>query len=827
MTSSVRRGLLLLGGVALVVWLGTSIASRVPPAGSAVPEHAGTPEGSDPELRGHDAPTPTVPAATPDEAVADADGVTLVGRVLDGVTYRGRAGIPVSAHCPDRAPIESTTTADGAFRLEFGPRPSTALDAALRVLAEEGRGATAVVSIDPVGPDVENVGTLLLRPTTTLVVRTVHGGKPVADARVYASSRPIRMRPQKGAHFSFSRAGPGFAHEASSDDAGLARLENVATGAVRVLALAPGPLRGELLLSTGGATTPVELTLVEARDLRVEVVEKDTGDPFPGCALVLTVDGRPLHEPGLRPITNAEGVAVAGSLPDDVAIRVVVIGPEWCSAYMRGVSRTAEPGVRALRVEIPAPHTLRFPLVAEDGPHPTDGTRVALEQGPWAFWPGTRIGLAREGVVEGGDLVVGIHGASPERALVRLPDGRVGNLRLALDYDREKRRSKLRLPLHPVVFRAPRTVSVEVTERGTGRPAADVAVRVRLAGGPRVPSLRTDVHGVAVIQGLPVLSGWVSVCANPSWIRPHRHGVFSQRTDIDLEEGGAELQFTVQPIEEGVLKVTTEGRPGFPRGFCVELKLLPEGLSWRTPHDVVFDAARSEVRFRLRPPLAEATPPARIGRHKGTLLARLTSDTHATTYVRLEAGRPLHATVDLVPAGSLLTRVVKPAGMTLSVLLEVQGQDGAWTPAWESPVVPFSGAEEGDLYDGLRPGLYRLHATRLDWTSEHVEVRPGPTPARLVWDLTPVGFAEGEVVLPAGVDPQGLKIFVLEAEGPPRIVAATVELDGTSFRVQVPGDRPVVLKPSHPECEPDAQEGSVTVTRAEKGLRLRMNPRLR
>ena len=69
------------------------------------------------------------------------------------------------------------------------------------------------------------------------------------------------------------------------------------------------------------------------------------------------------------------------------------------------------------------------------------------------------------------------------------------------------------------------------------------------------------------------------------------------------------------------------------------------------------------------------------------------------------------------------------------------------------------------LYAALRPGRYRLYAEALQWSSDEVLVRAGPEPARLVWDLTPKEYAEGDVVLPPGVDPKGLKATVEKFNG--------------------------------------------------------------
>jgi hypothetical protein len=814
------------GGLALAAWLFATLLAKPSdeesgPLATKQPESA-----SGPELQGREMPGPThSPEGTPEGST---DGVRIVGRVVDETGGKAGPGVKVRVVAEGADAGHATTDAQGQFTFMYRPRPPYEVEVTLAAVAPSGRSCAACAQVAPAGPSVIDVGVLHLRAVTTLVVRTVSSGQPVAGARVYASSLPMHRRPQRGRGNRLGRPEAGFTHHATSDANGHARLVDLPVGAVQLLGVADGPRRGESVVSTQSHVSPIDLELVPARDLRVQVVWAADGRPIPGCVLIArNRDGIPTHEPGPRPVTDADGVAIVRGLPDDEAFEVVAIHTEWCSAYMMGLADTAEPGARALRIEIPAPTTLRFPFHAEDGPAPPDGTRVELDQSGWAFWPGTRLGLAPFGVIDGTEVVVDLHRLFHERATARLPDGRVGGFTLSSDYDRETKISRPRMPLQTIVFRKPRTVHVQVRERGTGRPVADVSLRAFLKSGDRRSlAMRTDEAGEARLEGLPAGQGWVSVCLNPDLVMLSRQGVFSPRQSIDLEGGDAHLEFEVEPRQEAVVEITTEGRDVLPPGFSAAAWLLPEGLAWRSPASLVVDYDACRVRLPFRPPPAEPSPPARPGGM--TVLFRLASDTHATEYLRLDARGKLTTSIDLLPAGSLVTRIVKPDDMLVSTRLEVAGVDGVWTSVWDGAVVPFpEEIEHGELYTALRPGRYRLSAERLHWSSDEVIVRAGPEPAELVWDLTPKEFAEGDVVLPPGVDPKGLRIFVMEAEGGPRIVSSTSDLGGTHFRVQIPGDRPVVLTPIHPDCQPDEEEGEVTVTHAEKGLRLRMVPRAR
>ena len=814
---SKSRILLLLAAIALVVWGLYRVTSDTPPRSDGPALPAPSPEVPEAELQGR-APLPAAEEAS--SAPVPPEGVQIVGHVHDGRTPRGVAGARVAASCPGREDWETTTTAEGAFTLLFGAHPKAEETVSLLVRAPDGRATCAAAVVSPGGPDVVDVGTLVLRAAADLYVKAVRAGEPVPGASVYVSSRARRYAPRSG--FDPRRTWPGFAHQARTDETGGARLEGVPEGALRVLVLTEDALRGERFLVWKGGASPVVVELGEGRNLVVTVVRKESGEPVPDCALVLDTPRGYLEEPGPPGITDADGMAILRGVPNDITFRVSVIGPEWHSAYIRDVTKYAEPDTREMRVEIPAPLELRIPVVVVDGPALPDGLRVPLEQVSRGRDPRTRLGLSREGVVEGNELVVALYHIFHERATARLPDGRVGTLRIATDYDKEAGRSTVRLPLDPIVFTRSRSIEVEVVERETGAPAVGVSVRPFLKLGDRSPPpALTNVEGRVTLTGLPAVRGWVSVCSNPDLIRTSRQGVFSQRIDVDLTERDAGVRFDVPAVTTGVLHVTAEGRPGFPPGFQVELWMLSEGLTWRTPPGVVYDTEASEVRFRVRPPIVEATPPANGAHRPGTMLLRVSSDAYATEHVRMEAGKPLVATVDLLPAGSLRTHVVKPEGSTARPRLEQRSADGGWGSVWNGPVRPYEG-ERGDLYLGLRPGRYRLHDGRLSLTSVEVYVRPGPEPTDLYWDLTHSEFAEGEILFPAGVEPQGADVFVLPVEGPPRILSSASATPDGRFRVHVPGDVAVYLRPRHLDCIPDPDQERVVLTKGRSGVRLRM-----
>ena len=745
--------------------------------------------------------------------------MTVVGRVVDAA-HREQPGIPVHLNCSYAPPQQAVTGRAGDFRFNLPSRPNARVEAAILATAPDGTAATATAEIDPLGPPEIRVGVLILRATVDLEVRVLHADRPIRGARVFAGSVPLRHAIRDDGRM--VRPWRGWSHEAVSDDRGLATLERVPVGAVRLLAIADGPLRATARLRTDEVGTPFELSLSAGRDVRVEVVSEEGDVPIPGCVLDVSCEEEPIETPWPRATTDERGVAVLAAVPDDVTLSILIGGPDWCSSYLPGVTLSAPPGTRTVRAQVPTPARLQIPIVAEDGPLPADGTFVELYQDGWVWWPGMRTGLARQGVVNGRALVIEVRGSATQQAIARLPDGRIGVLALKVGDVLAGKQPR------PVVFRNPREITVRVSERRTGEPARGVVVSFTVArGGVTVPRTRTDTDGLAQLTGLPAVRGWVAVCSNPDGLPAYRQGLFSQRQEVDLANENADLTFHVEEIVDAVVEVRTERGPGLPEQLGVQMYQHPNGVGWTTPLDLRFDPVRGSVQFRVRRPLTRPLPPAILPIGPSRIEVRVTSATHATEYADLEFDERLNrltAQLRLAPAGSLVARVREPRGQIHTVSLERRDAKEQWTAVPDGPLVSLGSSDE-DRYEALRPGLYRLRETELGWVSESVEVRSHTTPAVLDWDLVSTGWAEGVVELPKGIRPEGLDVLVLAPGDVPRVLGVHREVVGTSFRVQVPGDRPVLLAPVHPQCTPDPADGHLTVTQPEQGLRLRMQSR--
>ena len=267
-------------------------------------------------------------------------------------------------------------------------------------------------------------------------------------------------------------------------------------------------------------------------------------------------------------------------------IELHIAGPDWASAFLK-MPRQVPADVTTFRTEVPVPTKIIVPVEAHDGPFPADGTRVALEQSSWAWWPGTRCYLAREGVIHKGYLVMeryATHGWVRTRA--RLPDGRTGHIHMRMpdELDGAWRAEDA------VVFRSSRSVDLHITERRTGRPAVGVSVTLRApeGGDPRsgpvqLGPVRTDEQGRARIEGAPATMGTINLCSNPDWVAEYRQHVFAPQATVDLTESDVSLELLVEPIVDVVVRIRVEGRPGLPAGDGRAALRLAAGGGRRTP----------------------------------------------------------------------------------------------------------------------------------------------------------------------------------------------------------------------------------------------------
>jgi hypothetical protein len=335
------------------------------------------------------------------------------------------------------------------------------------------------------------------------------------------------------------------------------------------------------------------------------------------------------------------------------------------------------------------------------------------------------------------------------------------------------------------------------------------------------PIALTDENGMAEITGLPPTTVSVLAVSAPDFIPRDRLAAFARRHDVDLaSRDDAELELTVEPVLAASVLVRVGGEAGLPAGTRVDARVLPEGDVWHVPPSVQYDAAAGVVGFPVRLPWGTSGPPRPQG--PSLVEVRVISPGFGIEAVVLQRpqGEPrLVGEVDLVPAGELEVGVLGAADWVGKVVLERASVDGVWR-RHPRGAAPFSGGPDAVVWRDLARGPFRLSCPALDIVSDAIRPPPEGGPWEFVWDLRGRGWAEGEILLPPGVDEHGLELLV---DGEPRrSVWAPARLTGRFFRVMVPGERTVTLTPRHPDCHPDSVDGSIVVREPRAGLVLRM-----
>lgn len=781
------------------------------------PDEGPDPSPSEVAGRAPAAPTSLAGAGQDDEAIASdapsgadapADGTSpfrIVGRVFDG-GYRPAPDVLVTVEDGRSAPATDRTDAEGRFDVPIPTAPAAATEYGVRARAVDGRCAATFVRGLP-GRPVAEAGGLVLVVGHVLEVRAVADGRPVTNAEVHVSTvlpfAPPSFVSGSGAPF------VGWSHRARTDGSGVAHLDAVPLGDVRVLVRGPGPVRGEARVQRReAAAEPVLVRCEPARDVEVIVVRAETGAPIEGAHLQpYDEDGWPPSDPGATPDTDAQGRALFRAVPFHPTFSVTVVhdGVRWPFGFSRLTA--VPPLATTLRIEMPRGDTLRFPLEPGDGPLPDAGTGVRVRTIADDEWVAAgdlrRDGRVRDGAVE----IVRVRGESV-RAVLSLSDGRVAEART-------ERVSGLVTP-QPVRFRSPRTLTVRLTDVDGGT-AAGCDVRLFLEGGARASvSTPVDSTGRATFPGLLARAYDVRVDPCPELVEPYRRGVFRVSERVDLSEGDVTLAVVVARREEALVRVRIAGVPGLPRDVVIRAGLSSETLDPRVPEGVVVDGSAGEIRILVRPPPGLLPYLELSTRDYGSARARL---------ARGEDGR-LGGVIDLAPTGRILLRTRVPADRDAAwaegIDPERLGDDGRYVPAGVGPLPPLDDRPDL-LYLGVPPGRYRARDGRTGRVSDPVEVIAGRDPALLVLDVSRSQVVEGTIELPEGLGPEKARVLVLgegidpEGAHPPITVLAP-----DRFRVTIPGDRPVRLVPAAEGCVPDPALPEVVLESAAPGIRLRL-----
>lgn len=430
-------------------------------------------------------------------------------------------------------------------------------------------------------------------------------------------------------------------------------------------------------------------------------------------------------------------------------------------------------------IEIPDGARVGFKVVATEGPIPKKGTVLHLSlhpsYGSTGYFPSTASMAGDRVVVDG--LTPGVRGM-----LARAPDGSLAILEL--DDDGLKTGRGLDTSFH-----RPRTANVRVL-RSDGSPAMGLLVELE-SGAPFEPaaSAPLDADGRAELDNLHAKPYRLSarIAGRPEW------EAWFLGT-VDLKTGDAQLEVTLEPEIDVLLRVRVDGVARLPGSLAIGVR------GGRRSGEAKEDPETGSVRFSVQP---FGTDPLRVA---------ITADGFPYTTLPIPKDtNPAVVNVDLVSGATATVAIVPPNDDRYELQLEQwRDKSDSWIPVRHS--LRQRGAATIRLTD-LVPGRYRIADALSGLCSPEAELRAGAEHQFAV-NLATTGWVEGRVVVPDGQDVRGALIHAtgegLSTAGRFGKRAIGTTPDGT-FKARVPGDRPVTLAVSHPLLLPDPRHGTITV----------------
>ncbi len=749
--------------------------------------------------------------------------VLWTGRVVDA-RRNPVAGVEVKLHIGSSARTSARSGRDGRFELAAG-RDWVALlpeDSAANVLTARGPDGTfgaqqvwlprpdGSIFTPPRDPDdtaPDDLGTLVLLPAHALDVSILDATDAVEiEVRSLALQQFVLARASLGgettAHFDALPAGP---------------LLVQATDGARSASQ-------RVFLPDEGAVT---LALRPLHAFDVLVVDIGSGAPIPGArvrvhesyAIPATFEGGGMSAQDVHarrelslPVapTNREGRTRIEGLESARGMELSIEASGYRSVPDRSdhgsqlvpLNRDGE----TTRVELHrrTRRTVRWPIVAGDAPVPADGSRVELHVAP-----GSSMDRANEpagvGRMDGSQLVV--EGFESHRAfLARADDGALA--RVWVDLGAELGQSSS--------FSPPRAIEVVVRSLAS-EPVRGAAVAAFNQGNyPVCDFVRTDDQGRATLTGL--FGELVNVYVLPPGRKTSRFNAGA----VDLSKGDGRIEAVLPGTFLARASVTVDGEVRLPAKFD----------AWPPP--IEEDAERGEWIFELARPAAGETT---------SVLVTATGLAPARAKVAPSAdGQPTPFTLEFTSAGELFVEVRGTPSRTPEVVLEsFDEKANAWTGgglrSFNGLRTP-NGPRGGFRFAGLTPGRWRALDRVSRVVSSEATIAPGALRANVVLEIGADQWVTGRVEVPTGTDLSSVVVVVdgvapredrwsrLPGQTPP--AGVRVEAD-TSFKVRIPGDREVVVRPWHPWLAPDpativrtAQQRDGVVLKLVAGRELRL-----
>jgi hypothetical protein len=736
------------------------------------------------------------------EALAARASVTLTGRVVDG-SWRPVPGAPLRVVRPDVPARTTSADKSGRFRIDLGPWGAKSVIHGTIVAGDAKIGA-CLASIYPSRTDPRNhdLGDLVLRPAGSLDVLVRDGNAAVAGAAV-AIVGAYRFQ--------------GYAHDTvASDDFGRAVLTPVPQGSVTVMAWTLDGRVGSRICEVPLRTaSPLVIELGLGNVLEVTVRSREDHRPVPGASIELFERERDvgfrmsgyLHRAGAatRPITTDESgtASIAGIMPD-LPLLASATAPGFAAPRLEDAVEVA-PHAREVTIELLPLVEAGFPL-ADPADAPPDGTELSVVADPLA--PRTTPLAARARIA--GRFVV-VEGLATEflSVLVQAKDGRVGRI---------ARGTRFR-PADPVSFRAPRFLDVDVFR----------------ADGSRAPGVRVTVCSYPIYGfGASAVTGDTGcIRIGPFWGGDAEiyvdDGVGELRhcASAKMGDGDAKVRLDLAGVINLVIRCTLDGERRLPPEFDLWVKGATQGAQ-RT------DAERAEISCALWP----AAP-------DGPVTAQLM----CTGFVTWSSGtlpRPVDGRIivdaPLVSGSTVAVNVAAPSDGEAEIdLMRWDARRDRYTPAIRCWAGHSSrGPEAGSFivtFRGVSAGRWCARDQLTGLMSAPVEVAAesaaeASQPARPALDLSHAGWVTGRVDTPTPADTSDARVtfsgtdirpaaYMIGAS-PERYEGVTINPDGT-FRLRVPGDRPIKLVPMHPKLVA-AADGEATVTEPRGDVRLRLVP---
>lgn len=784
-------------------------------ADRAAEEHAATlavdarAESSNPVAR---AATADSPASEAGELPANAgEALGLTGRWIGRAVDERRMPVENAAlelRIAGAPSWSGATSSDGSFEIPLRTPRETLVGKRVTLLVRSPDGAVAartcpLPGLGPLrgytpppandGPPTVDLGVLVLQASCSLTVNVTQGGVPARGARVEVLG---------------SGASPIVLARGTADSNGVARLDSLPPGLLRISAAL------EEFAGVSSAFLPhdesLSIELVPTQSFDVEVVDALNDAPVSGArilvseslAVAASFDIDPMSRQEFMTVvalerdplvTDENGRARVERLPSNGRFQIAVEADGYRSRpdpYDRrngAVTLSSKEPVARVALRRLGGRTVRWPIVAGEVPAPPEGAPIVLRWAPGADFGRDGLELPPGRIQDGMLVIDGLE--SDGGLLAQAPDGALAQAWIDPESDVGE----------ALAFRRPRTVEVTVRDAG-GAAVPGAAVIARNQGNnPLCDYVRTDGEGRAKLTGL--YGGLADVFVQP----PSARQSAVRAGSVNLEQGDARLEVSLPSTFLASVRVLIDGAPQLPS----RLRCAPPALE-ELPE-------RGELRFEL------VAPPQ--GELASVVISAVGYSTASVKIAPPADGSEALAEVELTPAGELWIELRRDPAQQVEVLVErLDEKSGAWGQDRELGM--FNGLRSPNgpggsfRVAGLRAGRWRALDKRTGVASNEAELLAGVAQARVVLDVANVQWVTGRVEVPAGESVTSAVVLVdgLDSNSGPRRElpgaaapsGARVSADG-AFKVQIPGDREVTLRPWHPWLAP--AEGSVVSTR--------------